>query len=140
MNERLYVFKMPDGSVEMMTIKEAIELNRADISARIEEIMLNSKNKRMNKDGFEPGWQDNLQTYAGGRKEYDRLLREKGLVEIGYDTKDLKESTAVGGATNTEEFALYAKEIGVDLNDQEIDAIKSGEYFDASKCDLSGDE
>lgn len=135
MNERLYKFTMADGSIEFLSIADAQKKNVPDFEGRLNEIMLNSKNKRMNKDGFEPGWQENIQAYAGGRKEYDRLLKEKGLVEIGYDYIPA-DSTTTTGAKGMD-FALHAKEIGIDLNDQEIDAIADGSYFDSSKCDLT---
>lgn len=137
MNERLYKFKMADGSIEFLTIEQAKLKGVPDFEKRFDEIVLNSKNKRMNRDGFEPGWQENIQAYAGGRKEYEKLLKERGLVEIGYDYTP-EDSTSVKGAQGID-FALHAKELGIELNEQEIDAIADGSYFSADKCDLSDD-
>lgn len=139
MNERLYCFKI-NGEIMYLSIKDAVTLYKDDTASRVQEIIQNSKNKRMSKDGFEPGWQENIQAYAGGRLEYDRMLKERGLVEIGKDTECIRESTETGGACRSDEFIKSALEIGVDLTGNEIEAIKSGDYFDASKCDLSGDE
>lgn len=129
-----YKFEV-DGKVQFLSIEEARSLNRPDVEARIREIGENLKNKRMTKDGFTPGWQENIGAYAGGRLEYDRMLKERGLVEIGREYKP-SESTTVSNPCATEEFANYAKELGVELSDNEVDAIKTGEYFSEDKVDL----
>lgn len=131
MNERLFCFKF-DGKIEYMSIKDAIALDNDAVATRVKEIMLNLKSKRMIKDGFEPGYQDNINEYVGSKGEYDRRLRELGLIEIGYETAHIKETTEVGGAMKSEGFIEAALELGIDLNEQEIDAMKSGEYFDES--------
>ncbi len=131
MNERLYCFKF-DGRIEYLSIKDAIALNNDAVATRIKEIQLNLKSKRMIKDGFEPGMQDNINEYCGSKGEYDRRLKELGLIELGYDTSHIKETTEVGGAMSGDGFIEAALELGIDLNDQEIDAMKSGEYFDES--------
>jgi len=131
---RYYTFTMLDGTEKLMTITEALREagNENDhIRIRIKEIIANSKVKRRAKDGFTPGWQENINEYAGGRKEYDRLLKEKGLVEIGYDYVP-KESTKVSNPCASLEFALHAKEVGVELSDREVEAISTGEYFEKS--------
>lgn len=99
------------------------------IDQRIREIIANSKAKRRVKDGFEPGWQENIQAYAGGRREYDQLLKEKGLQEIGYDYIP-KDSTVCSSPCHTEEFALAVKEVFPDTSDNEVEAIKDGSYFE----------
>lgn len=98
------------------------------IDQRIREIISNSRNRKRKKDGFEPGWQENIQEYAGGRREYDRLLKEKGLVELGYEYKP-QGTTTYKSPCKTEEFALAVKEVFPDTTDTEIEAIKSGDYF-----------
>lgn len=130
MNERLYCFKY-DDKVEYLQLSQARTIDHPEVKRRIGEIILNSKNKRMIKDGFEPGFQDNINEYCGSKGEYDRRIRELGLVEIGYETKDLTESTTTG-IKYGDEFIEHAKEIGVDLTGNEIEAIKTGEYFDES--------
>ena len=73
MNERLYCFKYA-GKVEYLSIAQARLIDDPAIKYRIEEIILNSRTKRMKKDGFEPGWQENIREYVGGRAEYDHRL------------------------------------------------------------------
>lgn len=126
--QRYYTFRLSDSSVKVMTYAEAIEMNDEMVQSRIKEIRNNLQNKRMRKDGFEPGWQENIQEYVSGRREYDKLLREKGLVEIGYEHVP-RESVLDHHPCATEEFAKGAREAGVELSDSEVDAIKTGDYF-----------
>lgn len=132
--ERLFVFQI-NGKVELLSLEEASKIDDSSVRFRVKEIIENSKNKRMQKDGFEPGWQENIQEHVVNRSDYNRILKEKGLIELGYDYVP-KDSSKVGGLadTFTEETA---KEIGLDLNENEINAIKSGEYFKDGACDLS---
>ena len=50
------------------------------------------QSRRMVHDGFQPGWQPNIQRNASSRKEYERYLKELGLVEMGhaYVEEDVK--------------------------------------------------
>ncbi len=125
---RSYIFKMPDGSVEMMTIEEAKQLNSIDVELRIREIYQNSKNKRMIKDGFEPGVQDNINEYCGSYGEYARRIKELGLVEIGYEAVP-KDTTVTTDVSASLEFALSCREEGIDLTDCEVEALASGEML-----------
>lgn len=126
---RSYPFKTSAGEIQMMTLQEAVaHLEDPEIKRKFEEILLNSKNVRRKKDGFTPGWQENIQAYAGGPREYAQLLKEKGLVEIGYDYVP-QESKGNYNFCQTEEFVEACIEQGIDLTGNEIEAIKSGEYF-----------
>ncbi len=136
--EHLFVFKMPNGKVELMPLDIAVKMNDEHIKARVEEILLNLRNKRTKKDGFEPGWQENIREYHSDRASYNRAIKEKGLVELGYDYIP-QESTKVGGIERSLEFALYAKEIGVDLSDNEVDALVSGDLLKDVKIDTGDD-
>lgn len=86
----------------------------------------------MLKDGFEPGWQQNIMEYVGGRREYNQKLKEKGLIELGYDYVP-KESIPDYSILGNKEMALATKEIVPELSDNEVDAIASGEYFKDNK-------
>lgn len=126
---RSYPFRTKDGDIKIMTLQEASShLEDPEIKAKFETILVNSKNKRMKKDGFEPGWQENIQAYAGGRREYDKMLKERGLVEIGYDYVP-QESTGNVNFCHSDEFVDTCLAEGIDLSGNEIEAIKSGEYF-----------
>lgn len=126
---RSFIFKRDSGQVEVMTLQEAArKISEPDIKRRFEEILSNLQNKRMKKDGFTPGWQENINAYAGGREEYNRLLKEQGLVEIGYDYTP-EESKGEYNYCQTEEFVQACLEQGIDLSGNEVEAIKSGEMY-----------
>lgn len=128
MRNRYYSFKTSDGQVEVLTLQDAFKLDDPLVKKRVHEIILNGKNIKRKKDGFEPGWQENIQAYAGGKMEYQKLLNEKGLVEIGYDYVP-GESVGDHSFFKTDSFIEACKESGIELSDNEADAIKSGEYF-----------
>lgn len=125
---RLYTFNLSDGSIKVLTIDEALKIQDPLIKRRIEEIIQNSKQKRMVKDGFQAGYQENIQAYVGGRREYDKALRDRGLVEIGKDYVP-KEAQIDYNPCASDEFVQGALEAGVHLSGNEQEAIKSGEYF-----------
>jgi hypothetical protein len=128
MRERYYTFKTTDGKVEVLTLQQAFKFPDNEVKKRVHEIILSNQNRKRKKDGFEPGWQPNLNEYVGGPKEYAKILRDKGLVEIGYDYVPT-ESVGEHNFCQTEEFIQACVESGIELNGNEQDAIKSGEYF-----------
>lgn len=130
MRERLYTFTLSDGSVQVLTLQDALKIqDDQSVKKRIDQIVENSRNKRMKKDGFTPGWQENIQAYCGGRREYDRALKERGLVELGYDYVPQESTRDDLSPCANEEFVQAAIEAGVDISGNEAEAIKSGEYF-----------
>lgn len=126
--KKYYAFTLKSGEVKLYTIQEAIELKDPEIDKRIREIISNSKIKRMKHDGFVAGYQENIKAHAGGRLEYNRMLKERGLQEIGYDYIP-KDSTRDISPCANPEFAKLAKEVVPDLSDSEVDAIKTGDLF-----------
>lgn len=104
------------------------DMDKSTIIERLQDIGESHRKRRRKKDGFTPGWQENINAYAGGRREYDRLLKEQGLVELGYEGTVTEDTTYHHPCAN-EEFAMALKEADPTTSDQEVDAIKSGEYF-----------
>lgn len=126
---RSYTFRDSNNAIHVMTLQEASQkLEDSAIKARFDEILVNSKNKRRQKDGFEPGFQENTGRYAGGRKEYEAQLKEMGLVEIGYDYVP-QESRGDQNFCQSDEFVQTCLDNGIELSGNEQDAIKSGDYF-----------
>jgi hypothetical protein len=138
LNETLYFFEKSDGTSDMLSIEDAFKLDDPKIKARIETIIQNKKNKRMKKDGFTPGFQQNIMEYAGGPGEYAKKLKEKGLVEVGYDYIP-QESTAIYNPFQNEEVL---KELATmeELSGQEMDALKSGELLKDVTLDLGSED
>lgn len=80
------------------------------------------------KDGFTPGWQENIRAFAATKGQYDALLKERGLVEIGYDYTP-QESVLDHSPCANLDFAMELKKIDPKTSDREMDAIISGKYF-----------
>ena len=135
LNETLYFFEKSDGTSDMLSLEDAFKLNDPKVKARVDSIRLSNRNRRMKKDGFTPGWQANINEYAGGPGEYAKKLREKGLVEIGYDYIP-QESTSTFNPFQNEEVL---KELAgmEEMSDNEMDALKSGELLKDVALDLS---
>jgi hypothetical protein len=136
MRNRYYTFKKSNGEVLLLTIEQALELKQdEEISKRLREIRANTTNVRRLKDGFEAGYQPNINRFCSSRGEYDRTLKEMGLTEIGKERIPTQSEGTLNPCAN-EEFVKHCHEIGVDLSGQEEKAILSGEYFDSSKCEI----
>jgi hypothetical protein len=126
MGERYYSFKTSDGQIEVLTFAQASKLEDPLIRQRLIEIRDNLSNVRRIQDGFQPGWQENIQEYCGDRKQYDSALRSKGLVEIGNEkmpTIEKQHSCANEG------FIQSIVEEGGSVSTAEEEAILSGEFF-----------
>lgn len=128
MRERYFSFKTSDGEVKILSIKDAQKESDPAIKRRILEIIENSQNIRRKKDGFQPGWQENINEYCGDRRQYNEALKRQGLVEIGNDYIP-SASKEEYNYCHTDEFVQSCIDSGVELSGNEVDAIKSGEYF-----------
>lgn len=124
---RLYTFNI-NGAVHVMSLAEAMQRAEPEFKKRVEEIKLNLKSKKMVHDGFTPGFQENIGTYCGDRKQYDNALKERGLIEVGKDHVP-QDSTTIGGYFKNDEVIQEIINDGVELTGNEIEALKSGEYF-----------
>lgn len=127
MRERYYSFKKSNGQVEILTIKDAIQKNDPEIMARVNEIRMNTANVKRIRDGFQSGWQENIQAYCGDRAQYDRALKDRGLVELG--SEKFPDSPEVRHSCANEGFIEALTESGVEVSGAEAEAIKSGELF-----------
>lgn len=133
---RSYTFKDSTGDIHVLTLQEAAKkINDPAIKKRFDEIILNSQNKRRRKDGFIPGFQENTGRYAGGREEYNKQLKEMGLVEIGYDYVP-QESVGEHNFCQTDEFIETCLENGIELSGNEQEAIRSGDYFKEATIEI----
>lgn len=92
-----------------------------------------SKNKRVHKkDGFVPGWQENIRMYITCPYKYRQALKDLGLVELGNEF-ELKDSTTTENYFKNDEMIKAAIDSGIYLSGREIDALKSGEFFEGVK-------
>lgn len=133
----LFEFVLPDGSKHMLTVRHARSFGCKHMNKRCDEIVadfLNRNKKKRHKDGFVPGWQENIRMYITCPHQYRRALKDLGLVELGYDV-EFKDSTKVNNPFENEELIKEAVKSGIYLSGREIDALKSGEYFKDVKID-----
>lgn len=80
------------------------------------------------KDGFVPGWQENIRAYASSRREYDAILKDRGLVEIGKDYIP-EESTSSG--IDPQALAEMCADSGfTERGTVEYEAIKDGSFLE----------
>jgi len=129
-------FVAPDGTKLKITIHQARSLGCPDMRKRADEIADYYKNRNKLtriRDGFVAGWQENIQAYAGSRSAYDRMLKERGLIEVGNE-KLPDEKEANFNPFASDEVIRHAISCGIDLSDREIQALKSGEYFKEFKA------
>ena len=134
----LFEFVLPDGSKSNLTIVQARGFGCRHMNARCDEIVeefRNKNKKKRHKDGFVPGWQENIRMYITCPHQYKRALKDLGLVEVGYDV-EFKDTTKVSNPFENEELIKEAVKSGIYLSGREIEALKSGDYFKDVKLDL----
>lgn len=134
----LFEFILPDGQKARLTIVQARGFGSKEMNSRCDEIVADIRDrnkKKRHKDGFVPGWQENIRMYITCPHQYRRALKEQGLVELGYDV-EFKDSTKESNPFENEEMIKAAIESGIYLSGREIDALKSGDYFKDVKLDL----
>lgn len=134
----LFEFTLPDGTKVDMTIHRAKSLGCKNINKRCDEIIdfYRSKGKKKHKkDGFVPGWQENIRMYITCPFQYRRALKDLGLVEIGTDFVP-QDSTKTSNPFDNDVMIKAAIDSGIYLSGNEVTALKSGEYFkDLPKVD-----
>lgn len=131
----LFEFILPDGSRHMLTLHHARSFGCRHMIKRADEIAdhFKSKNKRVHKkDGFVPGWQENIRMYITCPYKYRQALKDLGLVELGNEF-ELKDSTTTENYFKNDEMIKAAIDSGIYLSGREIDALKSGEFFEGVK-------
>lgn len=82
--------------------------------------MVESPVKRIT-DGFQPGYNWALGQYVGGRREYQKILSQRGLVEVGKDKPppDGQEKRPF----HDYEMKKEIKKIAPDISDKTLDSL-----------------
>lgn len=85
------------------------------------------KSNKAAKDKFIPGFQRNIMEYCATYKEYQQKLKEKGLIEYGYEDIQPPEDTN-GFVTDywTDDILKEIYDMGVHLSGRTIQALKDG--------------
>lgn len=90
------------------------------------------RSNRAVKDTFQPGFQRNIGEYCKTYSEYKRKLKEKGLIELGYEDIPMDDRPDDSTAHYwTDEFLrdLY-EDCGITLDGQLIEALRNGRLQD----------
>lgn len=128
-----YYFKFENGAVRKMTESGA---NRfaVDIGFRIIDCNEdgNFKNNRRIKDGFTPGWQQNIKKYVTCYQQYKRIIKDMGMEEMGnYKGESMEVQTELKRQKLNQEMFSHdslremANEFGgLDLSDGDVRQLK----------------
>jgi hypothetical protein len=112
-----------------MTEDEAFEFSKTNNTKIIRndcESVRNSPIKRI-KDGFKSGYDQVLGTYVKGKRHYNQILKDRGLVEVGNE----KISQTTKRKTNFIDESTIRRAINqerAEISDREADAMIKGEY------------
>lgn len=83
------------------------------------------KQKGRIRDGFQPGWQSNIQAFAWSRGMYDRLLRQKGLIELGKEkAKESGNDIEMDMTLTDEDIREINNEYNLSLSDGDVRRIR----------------
>lgn len=92
---------------------------------QLESLQLLRANSHSKGDGFKPGWHPGLNMEIRTNGQYQQVLKEKGMVEIGNEkqkTRETKKKSAF-----TEEIIKDAIDKGANISGREAGALLAGE-------------
>lgn len=127
-----FEFVLPDGTKRKLTLQQARSFGDHRMNVLCDEIIADMRReeaKRKRKDGFVPGWQANLGLHITCYAQYKRALKDRGLVEIGYDYSFKESAADINILQDAKIVESMVREMKIDLTGQEIAAIENGEYF-----------
>lgn len=88
------------------------------------KMIVMKSNKRV-KDGFQPGFQKSIREYCSTYGEYKQKLKERGLIELGYEELPEREEKRESYWTPDVLKRLY-NEFGVKFSDREAEELENG--------------
>ena len=117
-----FIFTDKPNDIRFFSPQEALAYakeNKVGVIDNGYQAHLDSPKNRI-KDGFSSGWQPQLGQRVGGRREYDRLLKDKGMIEIGKETPKgaSEKETSYFTGDLAKELASYG------VSDRAIDNLK----------------
>lgn len=92
---------------------------------QLESLQLLRANSHPKGDGFKPGWHPGLNMEIRTNGQYQQVLKEKGMVEIGNEKqkpREMKKKSAF-----TEEIIKDAIDKGASISGREAGALLAGE-------------
>lgn len=94
--------------------------NMADRKVSSFSFKMGSKKARI-KDGFKEGYNPALGTYVKSKKHYERLLKQKGLVEIGNEKPKPDNGRKQREGLSVEDVKEIKTKYNADISDREAD-------------------
>lgn len=128
MKYRMYFYEFSNGYSKWMTPVEAYKYsNENDVSIDQDGFDKDQKSFiRSTKDGFQSGWHPSLGMHIRGKKHFNQVLKEKGLIEMGKEKVTPQERKKKNYIDET--GIKEAVDLGAEISGQEADALISGEY------------
>lgn len=144
----LFLYKFSDGmeilrEATRATMDEIAEIEREHCTVlvfngfrdQLESLQLLRANSHSRGDGFKPGWHPGLGMEIRTNGQYQQVLREKGMIEVGNESQSRKKSAS---SLFTDEIIKDAINSGAEISGQEAERLKSSEF--ASSLDTSASE
>jgi hypothetical protein len=124
-----YKFQFSNGETEFLSPQEAVdycEKHNCNITYN------GHRNARATvhkiRDGFQSGYNYALGEYVGGPRDYAQKIKEKGLIELGHETRI---TGKLGKETVLDEtLKMQLKEM--DISDRAIDALDNGTFNESA--------
>ena len=118
-------YAFSNGKIKFLTPEEAekySEENNVTILKDGLEEAINAPRQRI-RDGFQAGWNPALGQYVQSKSEYKRILKQKGLVEMGYE---MPKHQSKRKSNFSDDKIKQMVDRGAELSGNEIAALKAG--------------
>lgn len=146
MRKRWVTYEFSDGSIKSFPLgsDEAHDYARLhDLQIRVDgarKYREANRTKRRRKDGFQPGWQPQLGREVNSRREYDQILKEEGLIEVGNETPEFQTHTKTEPTYFSDENLRDFYQSGAEISGNEGEWLQKEEISGAlEKEDLADD-
>lgn len=130
---KLFLYRFSDGSeihreptratmdeIADICKLQGIELIYNEFRDQLDSLQLLRANSHTRGDGFKPGWHPGLNMEIRTNGQYQQVLKEKGMIEVGNEKqKDVKRSSKVF----TEEIIKDAISQGADISGREASKL-----------------
>lgn len=90
-------------------------------------------------DGFRSGWHPGLKMHIGGPDHYSRVLKEKGMVEIGNERQKDSSYSAPKKSYIGEEIVKEAIAAGAEIGSDAAEALISGKSLSDDSISVVAD-
>ena len=132
---KLFTYRFSDGSeiyreptratmdeIEEICREQGIELIYNEFRDQLDSLHLLRANSHKTKtDGFQPGWHPGLNMEIRTNEQYQKVLKEKGMIEIGNEKP--RDPVKKDKSVYTEEIIKDAIGMGAEISGREADKL-----------------